>query len=219
MAYAARMSLEADSLTERLFYCAMAEDEARHFYSLHQYIEKQSIQCSEDDFSHWLETAIKDLEKPLLVFLVQVLLEGWGLQHYYDLARYCQTPELTRSLFDILRDEGSHHGGGVQVFNGIQLQPNQESRLTEILAGFFEMVRLGPQRVLAGLDQIHGGMTLKQKLEFWSQVEAERTSTEKLQALKRLMQKCPQTWRVVETLEEGGCFKPLPARVCLGGVQ
>jgi hypothetical protein len=211
--YAARMTLEAESTEERALYGMVAAEEATHLCQVAGYLPDPDPVGTEDPFLRFMGDLIEDAPKSVCLFVVQVVLEGWGLTHYRNLATGCSHPGLKAILESILLDEARHHGSGVVLLESRELSARERDLATESLEGFLGMVRVGPQRVVAALEEAAGHFTHAQRVQVLRDLDAEAHSGERLAVLRTLM-KTPNVAGIIEDLESRGSFQPLPPERC-----
>ena len=211
--YAARMTLEAETTEERALYGMVAAEEATHLCQVSGYLPDPDPVGTQDPFLRFMGDLIEGAPKAVCLFVVQVVLEGWGLTHYRSLAAGCSHPGLRGVLENILVDEARHHGSGVVLLEARTLSQAERAQSTEALDGFLGMVRVGPQRVLAALEEAAGHFTRAQKIQILRQLDAESHSGERLQVLRGLM-KTPNVAGIIEDLEGRGAFQPLAPEQC-----
>src|SRR6516225_3044573 len=109
LAYSAKMVLSASSTDIAQLYTLIGADEAKHLAWVEPYIEPDQKTRPAGQFLAFLSKLIEDVSPRLLVYLVQIILEGWGLDHYRRLANGCSRPHFSALLLNILRDEALHH--------------------------------------------------------------------------------------------------------------
>lgn len=112
--YGAKMVLLSDRLEEKQIYNAFAFEESIHFHEF-----KNMMDFTPTKETHWhpmlnvLGDVIEDGEKSTLIYVIQVLLEGFGIGHYYNLQQDCLFTPMKEVFDRILKDEARHHGLGV----------------------------------------------------------------------------------------------------------
>jgi len=157
LTYSARMNLMSKNLEEKVLYSLIGAEEALHLKSLEPFLsvsEREHIPFFANLISQW----IHKLERPSLLVLIQILLEGWGLTYYNSLAQSSTNMALQSVLQKILQDESRHHAAGVVLFQNEILNPTERSLLENELITLFECVQIGPQQAalelaLAGSDR------------------------------------------------------------------
>lgn len=215
--YMAKMVLLAESVQERMLYGLFAADEATHLAQLQPFSGPGDPGCGpgqEDAFLLLLAQVLDSPDKAVLLFVLQVVLEGWGLSHYRSLAKGCTDLRLRRVLQGFLQAESRHHATGVLEFQRLQPNSAQRAEMVTVLAQFLQLVRVGPQRLLAALAQVKGDLSAAQRLQVLQELDCETHSTTRLQQLKRLMQ-AGGGGDLVQILEAYDLFAPLSAEQCV----
>lgn len=243
MGYMAKMLLLAETLEERMLYSLFAAEEATHLAHIRGFFAPQdgpptppslggtrsdlfSPQYwgdggalkepigTDDPFLRFLSDLLETEDKAILLFIIQVVLEGWGLSHYRSLAKGCCDLELGQLFEQFLQAEARHHGSGLMLFNQISLSTQSQSAIVEALTLFLRMVQVGPQRVLGAIAQVKGDLSRSQKVQVLQELETEIQSGARLSYLRSLMQKTT-AHSIVQELEERGSFQPFPAEKCI----
>jgi hypothetical protein len=159
-------------------------------------------------FLDFLTQLIEQLDSNLLLLLVQIVLEGWGLDHYRRLWQGCRVEALAKVFSDILKDEALHHRSGNLLFDASRLSEDDRATVKTALATYTEMVRVGPVTALAALDVIAGGMSLADVEDALRALRHSEESERKLLLLQQLMSQ-PQMETVVAELEGNRAFEPI----------
>lgn len=205
--YMAKMVLMAESNQERMLYSLFAADETTHLAQLQPYVPSHSLRQSTDPFLQLLSEVVNCMDKAVLLFVLQVVLEGWGLTHYRTLAKGCVDPSLTLLFQGFLRAESRHHGAGVTLFNQAEVSASSQSAIVECLGTFLTMVRVGPQRVVNAIATTKGHLSRPQRIEILQQLDTVAHSHQRLQLLKSLMTQT--AGHIVDDLDAKGLFIPL----------
>lgn len=214
LAFGAKMTLLSETADERMLYALFSADEARHLHAVAAHVEEPERLTTDSPFHLLLEDLIEHGDKPTLTFLIQVVLEGWGLTHYRNLADRCTHPVLAGVLRGILEDEARHHGSGKVLFEERGLPASSTEYVGEVLARFLQMVRMGPQGVLAALDVGCGGLSPAEKRQVLTELDGPGHARERLELLRRLMDAGPAARPILQRLEEQELFVPLPVEAC-----
>jgi len=214
MAFAAKMSLLAESVEERMLYSIFASEETKHYSQIRSFLPERSELGKPNSFHHLLAELIECGDRDSLVFVIQVILEGWGITHYKSLAKDCQNADLQMVLEGILRDEARHHGSGVVLCRQRKISPETHQYTFEILVRLLEMVQKGPQGLLAAMDEVGEGLTREQKLQFLVEIGAVNQTAKRLEVLRLLMEEDGFS-SVVEQLQQFGCFRPSTPEECI----
>ena len=141
-----------------------------------------------------------------LVFVIQVILEGWGITHYKRMLDGSTCSRFQDVLQAILNDEARHHGSGIVLCRTRKMSTKSRKYTTDSMKGFLDMVRLGPQTVLGKLDQILG-LTRQQKIKVYHELNGHDDTHNKLKILKDLMGQDGYE-EIQSDLEEKGYYCP-----------
>lgn len=212
MGYMARMVTLADTTEERMLYSLFGADEAQHFAAIRGLLPEEPV-GSEDPFLRLLAQVVASEDKLLLVFVLQGVLEGWGLTHYRTLAHDCQDPALGSLLKGFLQAESQHHGAGCVLCEAATLSPATEAAILETLAPFLQMVQVGPQRVLGAIAQQLGDLSRAQRCHVLEELDTLTHSGTRLQVLRQIIARLHPA--VGDRLAQAGLFTPLPAHQCV----
>ncbi|MGB3640553.1 MAG: ferritin-like domain-containing protein [Rivularia sp. (in: cyanobacteria)] len=211
MGYMAKMILLAETTEERMLYGLFAADEVTHFSQISSFLPTPKL--SNNPFLDLLENVVESDDKTVLLFVLQVVLEGWGLTHYRSIASCCQNPQLKSILQGFLQDESRHHATGVTLFENKVLS-NSSQDIVEILAMFLQMVQLGPQSVVKAVEQVKGYLSKEDKINIFAQLDTETHSGSRLKLLRNLID-LPNAKNILENLEMKGSFQPLKPSQCV----
>ncbi len=213
LSYCAKMILLAGTTEVKQAYSLIAADEASHLQWITPYVPEKDRSGPTGPFLQFLAGLVEECDANLLAYLVQVILEGWGLHHYRSLSNSCREPNLQRVFHHLYRDEAMHHRTGELVFDPRLVSGPQEEFIENALQTYTEFVRVGPQGVVSALEQILGGLSKSQKVKVFAELQTERVAAQKLGMLKNLM--CaPEMEAYVAYLEEKRCFIPYEPSVC-----
>ena len=201
MAYAAKMTLLAPTLEERSLYALFTAEEATHLTNVSSFVSRREV---DSPFLDLLRQLTEQSDRAGLVLLVQVVLEGWGLDHYRGLARSCRDPGLTRVLEGILRDEARHHGSGVVLAPRLGVPEGAE----DVLASFCQMVRVGPQGLLSALEHGLGPLPRSSRVRALEELDTRAHAGRRLTLLRELLERVGAD-ALIHTLDTRGCFTPL----------
>jgi rubrerythrin len=206
MYFSAKMSLLANNTQERMLYSMFAADEALHFNWMSNFIAAEAVQdYVQNPFIQLLEKLLQKEQGATLAYIIQVILEGWGIHHYQALAKHCLDANLKKVFEAILKDEARHHASGLILFNQHQLTKKQINHISGILAGFFQMVQSGPQMVVAQLEQVTGRLSIEQKT---------RAFEEKISILKSFIKAAEYADEILEKLQQADAFRAFNAAEC-----
>lgn len=212
--YMAKMVLLAETTEERMLYALFSSDEATHLAQISHFLPEKEPAGTDNAFLRFLADLVETDDKTVLLFVLQIMLEGWGLSHYRSLAKGCLNTELS-SIFDqFLQAESLHHAAGFTLFNQRQVTKESRATIVETLALFLQMVQVGPQSVVAAIEEVLGHLSRSQKITLFEELDAETHSGTRLNLLRSLM-RGEQAGIIVQQLEERGAFQPFPAQKCV----
>jgi rubrerythrin len=216
MYFSAKMSLLAKSAQERMLYSMFASDEALHFNWITNFISPEAVRAFlQNPFINLLEELLQKEERATLAYIVQVILEGWGIHHYHQLAKDCVDANLKKVFEAILKDEARHHASGLILFNEENLTDKQIKNIVAILVRFFRMIQVGPQMIVSQIEQAKGRLSREQKTRVFEQLCCEAETAKKISTLQSLIKAAESADVILETLERAGSFKPFPASECV----
>ncbi|MEB3163004.1 MAG: ferritin-like domain-containing protein [Prochlorothrix sp.] len=216
--YMSKMSLLAETRQERSLYGLFAADEATHLSQI-QPVLGYEPQFGNDGFLCYLEQVLESGDRLLLMVLVQVILEGWGLSHYRSLAQACQVPSLSNLLREFLQAEARHHALGVtQVKTQLKTQPSYSAQsltaIEETLRQFLHHVQGGPQRLLTTIEQTLGHLSKPQKIHILEDIDTLTHSNQRLAILRSLLTGVIPP-ALLQTLSDQGAFQAYPPELCV----
>nr|AUN37170.1 hypothetical protein [uncultured bacterium] len=215
MYFSAKMSLLAKNTQERMLYSMFASDEAVHFNWMANFISQEDItDFLQNPFIQLIEELLQKEESATLAYIVQVILEGWGIHHYQSLAKNCLDPSLKKVFETILKDEARHHASGLILFNEQKLSEQQLNHIAEILVRFFRMVQTGPQMVVAQLEQVKGQLSMEEKVQLFAELSYASETAKKLSILKSFIKAAAYADVILGKLEQANSFKPFTAAEC-----
>lgn len=212
-AYCARMILLAETTEMRQVYSLIAADEATHLQWIRPFVEETDRSRPDGALLGFLGELIGECDANTLAFLVQIILEGWGLHHYRDLSQNCRDAALKQVFHSIYKDEALHHHTGEVVFDPARATRGDDSLIRSSLRTYTEMVRVGPQGVAGVINRVLGGLNRTEAVRLFTELDTERQSRKKLLLLRDLMLG-PGREHYVEELEVRDAFIPHSPEVC-----
>ncbi len=204
-AYCSKMMLLAETTEISQVYSMIANEEAIHLEWITPYMDLEDRHRPQGEFLKFLSYLIEECDANLLPYLVQVILEGWGIHHYKSLAGGCKNERLKNIFLDIVRDEALHKHTGEVVFNAAQTTEAQKKFIEETLKVFAQMGQAGPVDVLTAVEEVIGCLSQVDQETFMLEIGAKESSAQKLALLKDLMIQ-PGIEYIVQKLEEEGYF-------------
>jgi hypothetical protein len=212
--YMAKMVLLAETVEERMLYALFTADEATHLSQIIHFLPEIESTNSNDPFLNLLSEVVESADKTVLLFVLQVVLEGWGLSHYRRLAKECHHPIIGELFSSFLQAEARHHATGTMLFNRNPVSASSQKDAIDILASFLSMIQVGPQSVLSAIEQVKGHLVRSQKIQILEELDTQSHSGTRLQILRSLM-RVTSADAIVQALDERGAFAPLPAYQCV----
>ncbi|HEY9678495.1 MAG TPA: ferritin-like domain-containing protein [Drouetiella sp.] len=208
LAYCAKMTLLAETTDVAQLYSLIGADEAKHLAWIEPYLVSELKQLPEGHFLAFLSRLIEDCSVQSLIYLVQIILEGWGLDHYQRLSKSCEDAHLAHVFASILKDEALHHKSGDLLFDANMLLPGELDQIRHALETYTDLVRVGPQMVLGVVDEVAGKLSLSDAIDLLEALQHVEESQRKLSLLKSLMSQ-PGLESEVMKLAQEHRFEPL----------
>lgn len=187
LAYSAKMVLIAPTTDVAQLYAFIGADEARHLAWLEPFVDAADKTRPRGAFLSFLSSLIEECPPEVMTYLVQVILEGWGIDHYRRLSDGCNNSALAAILRNILKDEALHHRSGVLQHEPAALLGQNRQMVADALKSYADMVRVGPQNALAALDAALGGLTAEELTDVIQALGHETETPRKLALLEELM--------------------------------
>lgn len=215
MYFAAKMALMAESAQERMLYSLFSADEAMHFSWITKYTDQDKVaDYLQEPFIQLLDEILRKEDRVTLSYIVQIVLEGWGITHYHALARDCRDNGLKRVFENIIKDEARHHRSGVVMFNEQKHSDEQVANITNILTRLFQMVQCGPQMVVSQIERIKGGLSREVKEKIFEELDCEAETAKKLDLLKSLIGSAANSETILGELAHRDALRPFSASEC-----
>jgi rubrerythrin len=212
--YMAKMVLLAESIEERMLYGLFTTDETIHLSQISSLLPDREPDSRDNPFLNLLTEVVAETDKTLLLFVIQVVLEGWGLSHYHRLAKGCDDRSISALFSGFLQAEARHHGTGATLFAQTQMSISSQNAIVEVLNTFLHMVQVGPQNLLIAIERIKGQLSRSQKIQILTELDTETHSNERLQILRSLMRVAAAA-PILQTLEDRHAFTPLSPQSCI----
>ena len=209
----ATLMLAAETIEEKTLYALMAADEAVHLRLVAPYLPRAAERTAQNPFLKLLSRVIEEGSAPAKVYLLQVLLEGWGLTHYKSLGDGCLDPHLAESLRRILKDEALHHRGGVLLFDPAKLSDSDRAFVVDAGVEIFRMVQAGPQLVVSALERATGGFSRERKIELFRDLDTQTQAGARLKLLRGLLGEVDSSF-LQDTFARYGLERPLTPEEC-----
>jgi rubrerythrin len=209
--FCARMVRLAASDETRRLYALIGADEAMHSAWLEPWLGEGTR--APDAFNRFIGGLVEAGTPQPLAYLLQVVLEGFGIVHYAQLAQASRDVRLEATLRRMAQDEGLHHAAGTQLFDAGRLTDAERCFLADGACAFVQMVRIGPQSVAAVLDRTIGFGGERDTARVFAELGTQAAAAAKLERLRRLMARPGMEW-LVDQLERKGAFVPCRPSEC-----
>ena len=212
MAYAGKMNLAAKTKEERAFFCFVAEEEARHLRMVESLAIFNTSLETIPSFALLIGEIIQEASKPSHLLLIQILLEGWGLNYYKALAKHAKDENVANAFKGILKDEIRHHSAGVILFashkNSVGLSDTEISEFLGYLERIAFMVKVGPYSACEEVFRCVESPTTEMVKTFLNDTDAVMVTSGKMELLGQLLGKSLPD-KVVATIKAKGILKPM----------
>jgi hypothetical protein len=208
MKFAAKMILQAELTENAQFYCFMSSDEAVHLQILKKYLKlSDSNFLKQNSFLQLLHQIIEELEPQKLLYLVQIILEGWGQNHYLKLSKSCLNQEFKSDLQKILKDEALHTLAGKTLLKPKSFSIEQKTDLIDKLSAYASMIRKGELSSIKIIDFSLGGLSKQTKIKFLEEIDNLKTTQKKLELLMNLAAQTGME-EIVQSVCDRNLFEP-----------
>ncbi|PAX52977.1 hypothetical protein [Brunnivagina elsteri] len=220
--YMEKIVLLSESIQEQMLYALYCADEANHISQISRFlpifpkikINDEQIQQLEHPLLKFLMDVADTEDKAVILFVLQVVLEGWSLSHYRNLAIQCREPNLSLILQGLLRDKSHHHGTGVILFHQMSLTQSSQELIVKTLTQFLRLMQLRHQPVIAAIAQVKGYLSRSQKIRILEELDSESHNYTCLKFLRSLMRN-PNSGAILQQLEAKAAFQPLNTSECI----
>ncbi|NJR17241.1 MAG: ferritin-like domain-containing protein [Calothrix sp. CSU_2_0] len=211
--YMAKMVLLSESTQEQMLYALYSADEVTHIAQISRFLPKsqinnEQIKPSEHPLFQFLINIADAQDKAVILFVLQVVLEGWSLSHYRSLAIECREPNLSLTLQGFLLDKSRHHGTGVMLFHQMSLTQSSQELIVKTLTKFLRLIQLRHQLTIDAIAQVKGYLSRSQKIRILEELDIESHNYTCLKFLRSLMRN-PNSGAILQQLETKGAFQHL----------
>lgn len=179
-----KMALLAKTEQERHFYTHLASEELNHLNLL----RSQGASCNFSDkpsIAQGLASLIENEDRVFLILLVQIVLEGWGINYFKGLVDFTDNEDIKNVFKQILNDEYKHHAGGLVLYK------NEKPTLTENdmkkLQILIDELKLGPSNVASILCSHNKIRDLETITDVINSIGGVQTSADSLNLIRRLL--------------------------------
>ncbi|MBC7539135.1 MAG: ferritin-like domain-containing protein [Bacteriovorax sp.] len=199
--YGAKMILLAKNQDEKFLYSLFAAEEAVH---QREFMNHMWFTPNAND--HWhpmlnvLGEVMREGERNTLIYVVQVLLEGFGMSFYSGLGDTCDYAPMKNVYARILQDEARHHGSGVILANFYDVNKYEKEQIFEFTKKFITALQSASWFIKA-LENSNGPMSEQEKKIFLSDINYEETLSNRRKRLKDMLTKV-DSWGLIGMLEK-----------------
>lgn len=190
MAYAGKMNLSSRSKEERQFYCFVAEEEAKHLRMIENLTCFNKSLENIPSFALLIGEIIQEATTPSHLLLIQILLEGWGLNYYKSLSKHAFDENVTNVFKLILKDEIRHHSAGVILFSQYgSMTAEEEKQFINFLERIAFMVKIGPYTLCEAIFEKCDSRTKQDVKLFLEETDSVAQTAGKLELIGQLISK------------------------------
>ncbi len=182
IAFAAKMILLSETTQEREMYSKFAAQESNHLSMVAPFM--RDTRYKESEFLKLLTDIIETGSKDELTYVIQVLLEGYGLSHYYQLRKSCIEPTLSHVFGLILEDEGLHYRSGVSLLDKSVLG---KPFVRACVSDFLTHIEKGPTHVMRSVLEVTGDIHIRTYNKFLEDIRAYEQIEQAKTVFKRLL--------------------------------
>lgn len=199
--YGAKMILLAKNQDEKSLYSLFAAEEAIH---QKEFINHMWFTPNKD--LHWhpmldvLGEVMREGERNTLIYVVQVLLEGFGMSFYSGLGDTCEFSPMKNVYSRILQDEARHHGSGVILANYYEVNQVEKEQIFEYTKKFIHALQ-SASWFTKSMERETGPMSSLEKKTFLDNILYEETLLARRKRLKDMLSKV-DSWGLVAMLEK-----------------
>lgn len=199
--YGAKMILLAKNQDEKALYSLFAAEEA-----IHQREFMNHMWFTPKASTHWhpmlsvLGDVMKEGERNTLIYVIQVLLEGFGMSFYSGLGESCEYAPMKNVYSRILQDEARHHGSGVILANFYDVSAHEKNQIFEYTKKFIEALQ-SASWFIKSIENSSGPLSELEKSQFLQEINYEETLALRRKRLKEMLSKV-DSWGLVGLLEK-----------------
>ena len=214
MDYCASRILTTDDPVEKQVYAFTAADEARHYHWLAALAGPTLTAAEPDAFTHFLRRLVEGGSALALSYLLQIILEGWGIHHYQQLEAHAQDARLAAVMAGIARDEALHYAAGVAHFDAAHLGPADRAFIREALVALCTLLACGPLSVLGVVERAAGGFDAQQRRATFDALQDRPAIQQRLNLLARYIGQAGMEQELA-MLESQGLLTVMPSEAAL----
>jgi hypothetical protein len=203
--YGAKMILLSESEEEKIYYSIFTYEEALHQKEFDKFIpEKPQKSDPIHPLLLPLTRCIENAQKDASIFVVQVLLEGYGIYIYKSLGESALSVDLQNIYKRIVQEEAGHHGAGLLLADKQSLDKKVQAEILDYTWEFTEAIQ-NPCLIRQSLETIHGKISNSDFKKILSDIDYAHNAQVRLNLLKTLLHRFDH-WDIFQQLEKKGAF-------------
>ncbi|MBS1970539.1 MAG: ferritin-like domain-containing protein [Bdellovibrionales bacterium] len=204
--YAAKMILSSPALEEKTFYALMASEEATHLrFFMNAMWFQPTLKTHFHPMLPILAETIQWGTRDCLVFVIQVLLEGFGIAHYSSLRENCIDEDLKNDFQTILRDEAKHHGAGLVLSKEQRLTQETSDQIFELSRKFIRAME-GAHWISEAFGVAGKPLSSTETQTLFGELGFQSTLEVRMQRLREMFQKVNYQ-SILDRLDKEGAFR------------
>jgi hypothetical protein len=206
--YTSRLMLSSETIEEKSTFALMASDEARHLNGLLPFLDRDlGSSYKQEPLVMLLADVLGTDDRQALIFLLQAVLEGYGLFHYSHLMHGSSDVAFAGALGKILKDEGFHHASGVAMLDETRMTAATKVFLHDMIAQLVSIIQQnnGPLTVL---ERELGHFSSSQRQRVLDQLHYDHSMAARMEKTRGLIcEHAPAD--LVRSLDEKDLFRPM----------
>lgn len=203
--HGAKMILLSDTDTEKMYYSVFANEEALH---QKEFERQMNFRPQKHDPLHPLLNplirCIEQADKDTSIFVVQVLLEGYGMHIYKSLGESSLSNDLRNVYRRIVQEEAGHHGSGLLITDKKSIDEDTQRDIIDYIWEFSEAIQ-SPLFIRLALESINGKLTNTQFKKVLENISYATNAQKRLDILKNLVSRVDH-WGLSKTLHSKDAF-------------
>jgi hypothetical protein len=165
-------------------------------------------------FLQVIANIVKEGDQRTLVFLIQILLEGFGIIHYSSLAQNSNDENLKNAFNKILADEANHHGSGQIIFKNILLEEKSKIDIMNFSQQMLGLFKFWAHPILGAFHQSLGDLSRDEATKILEDIKFTEQSLHKMNFFKTEF-KHQSLDDILFSLEEKKLFSPVSIKECV----
>ena len=200
-----KFAVEAKFAEERALFSIFAAEEAKHFLALKPFYIDSEQAGELNGFLSEMAKISSEASPRCAIYILQVILDGWGLWHYKALAA-ATTNECLKKIFEeIIHDEASHHGAGVMIGRHNEnefLHLPLQREISGYLKNLLRMIRIGPVRVFTALSSEVPSLSYEEIKGILIQLNSKEVVVSQLEIIARLIGQGPVPKIFIDSIQD-----------------